>query len=428
MTRYIFAMGLVALVTVPAALSYSVLTHEAIIDSTWDTSIRPVLLKRFPTATADELVKAHAFAYGGSIIQDLGYYPFGSRFYSDLTHYVRSGDYIVALIRESQNLDEYAFALGALAHYAADNSGHSIAVNVTVPLLYPNLRQKYGEVVTYADSPAAHGKTEFGFDVFQASRGRYAPSAYKDFIGFEVAKPVMERAFEQTYGMELKEVFLNVDLAIGSYRRAVGTVLPALTKAAWQINKQQLQKEIPGITREKFLYNLSRASYNQTWGSNYQKPGIGSRILTFFIRILPKVGPLSAFKFKKMTPEAEKLYMASVNTTIERYRSLLADVGANRLKLPNENIDTGDPTVPGKYSLTDAAYAKLLHKLVEHHAEASKELRKDVLAFYQDLTLPIATKKDPEEWTKVLGDLSQLKAMDAPAEKVTAGAIPKREE
>ena len=157
------------------------LTHEAIVDSTWDSAIKPLLLKRFPHATADELKAAHAYAYGGCIIQDLGYYPFGSKFYSDLTHYVRSGDFIVNMIRESQDLDEYAFALGALAHYAADNNGHRMATNVSVPLLYPKLRAKFGNSVTYADDPFSHSKTEFGFDVFQAAKSRYASEAYKDF-------------------------------------------------------------------------------------------------------------------------------------------------------------------------------------------------------------------------------------------------------
>ena len=428
MTRRVLAVAWLSLAATPPACAYSVLTHEAIIDSTWDGSICPVLRKRYPSATEDDIRKAHAFAYGGSIIQDLGYYPFGSKFYSDLTHYVRSGDYILALIAESQDLNEYAFALGALAHYAADNRGHSIAVNVTVPLLFPKLRERYGKIVTYADDPPAHAKTEFGFDVFQASRGRYAPAAYKDFIGFEVSKPLMERAFEETYGMKLADVFFNVDLAIGTYRHAVGTVLPAMTKAAWQINKQQLRKEVPGITRKKFLYNLSRASYNKTWGTGYQRPGICSRILAFFIRILPKVGPLSAFKFKKMTPQAETYYMASVNATIDRYRMFLAEAGAGRLKLANENIDTGEPTVPGKYTLTDEAYAKLLHKLVEHHHAASKDLRADILTFYHDLNLPITTKKDPEEWSTVLSDLTELKSQDVTADAVTAGAVPKREE
>jgi Zinc dependent phospholipase C len=228
------ALGVLVLFSCQNAYPYSVLTHEAIVDSTWDSAIQPLLLKRFPTATADDLASAHAYAYGGCIIQDLGYYPFGSKFYSDLTHYVRSGDFISNMIRESQDLDEYAFALGALAHFAADNNGHRMATNVSVPLLYPKLRLKFGNSITYADDPFSHSKTEFGFDVFQAAKSRYASDAYKRFIGFQVAKPMLQRAFLDTYGMKIEHVFLNIDLAIGSYRRAVGTVLPALTKVAWQ--------------------------------------------------------------------------------------------------------------------------------------------------------------------------------------------------
>jgi Zinc dependent phospholipase C len=153
--------------------AYSGLSHEAIIDSAWDTSIKPVLLKRFPNATSDELRQAHGYAYGGAIIQDLGYYPHGSIFFSDLAHYVRSGEFVLALIRdarESNELNDYAFALGALAHYAADNSGHPIATNRAVPILYPKLKKKYGDTVTYEDDPLAHVKTEFGFDVLEIAQ------------------------------------------------------------------------------------------------------------------------------------------------------------------------------------------------------------------------------------------------------------------
>src|SRR5664279_3375110 len=208
------AFGLLVLFSCPNAYSYSVLTHEAIIDSTWDSAIKPVLLKRFPAATADDLIAAHAYAYGGCIIQDLGYYPFGSKFFSDLTHYVRSGNFILNMIRESQDLDEYAFALGALAHFAADNNGHRMAVNVSVPLLYPKLKLKFGKTITYADDPFSHTKTEFGFDVFQSAKSRYASAAYKEFIGFQVAKPVLQRAFQDTYGLRIEDVFLSLDLAL----------------------------------------------------------------------------------------------------------------------------------------------------------------------------------------------------------------------
>jgi len=406
------ALGLLVLFSAQSAFSYSVLTHEAIIDSTWDSAIKPLLLKRFPASTGEELTQAHGYAYGGSIIQDLGYYPFGSKFYSDLTHYVRSGDFILNMIRESQDLDEYAFALGALAHYAADNEGHRMAVNVSVPLIYPALGLKYGKSVTYADNPAAHTKAEFGFDVFQAAKNRYASAAYKEFIGFQVSKPVLQRAFQDTYGLRIEQVFFDLDLAIGSYRRAVGTVLPALTKVAWQIKNEEIRKEVPGITRKKFLYNLSRSSYEKYWGATYQRPGIRSRMLAAFFRIVPKVGPLKALSFKKMTPEIEQLYMASFNASIDRYRGLLADVGNGRLRLPNDNIDVGAVTKPGEYTLADAAYAKLLNKLDGHYAELPQDLRSEILAFYQDLSLPIATKANEGDWAKLQGELSHLEAIN----------------
>jgi hypothetical protein len=402
------ALGMLILFSAQSASSYSVLTHEAIIDSMWDSAIKPLLLKRFPASTVEELTQAHAYAYGGSIIQDLGYYPFGSKFYSDLTHYVRSGDFIVNLIHESQDLDEYAFALGALSHYAADNNGHRMATNVSVPLLYPNLRRKFGNSVTYADDPFSHSKTEFGFDVFQAAKSRYASDAYKNFVGFQVAKPVLQRAFQDTYGMRIEQVFLNFDLAIGSYRRAVGSVLPALTKVAWQIKSQEIRKDAPGITRRKFLYNLSRSSYEKNWGATYQRPGIRSKMLAGFFRIVPRTGPFKALAFKQLTPATEQLYMAGFNESIDRYRELLAGVGAGRLDLPNENFDVGVATKAGKYTLMDTAYAKLLNKLDGHYTEISQDLRSDILAFYQDLSLPIATKIHESDWARLQVELDHL--------------------
>jgi hypothetical protein len=397
---------------VPAAHSYSVLSHEAIIDSTWDSAIKPLLLKRFPAATVDELTQAHAFAYGGCIIQDLGYYPFGSKFFSDLTHYVRSGDFILSLIRESQDLNEYAFALGALSHYAADNKGHSLAVNRAVPLFYPELGLKFGKTVTYADDPYSHAKTEFAFDVFQAAKGRYASAAYKNFIGFQVAKPVLERAFLDTYGMRLEKVFLDVDLTIGSYRRAVGTILPALTRVAWQLKKQEIRKDAPSVTRKTFLYNLSRSDYEKNWGSTYKQPGVRSKILVTAFRVAPREGPLRPLSFKRLTPEIEQMYMASFNSAIAHYRELLSEQNAGRLKLPNDNLDVGALTAAGKYTLADAAYAKLLHKLQGHYTEISQELRNDILAFYRSPGLANSTKTNADESARVVKDLDELRAVN----------------
>jgi len=422
--RHPAALGLVLLFLVPAAYSYSVLTHEAIIDSTWDSAIKPLLLKRFPAATLDELTQAHAFAYGGCIIQDLGYYPFGSKFFSDLTHYVRSGDFILNLIRESQDLNEYAFALGALSHYAADNNGHSIAVNRAVPMFYPELKLKFGKLVTYADDPFSHAKTEFAFDVFQAAKGRYASAAYKSFIGFEVAKPLLERAFLDTYGTRLEKVFLDVNLTIGSYRRAVGSVLPALTRVAWQIKKQEIRKDAPSATRKTFLYNLSRSSYEKNWGATYKQPGLRSKILATAFRVVPREGPFRPLSFKRLTPEIEKMYMESFNSTITHYRELLAEQNAGRLKLPNYNLDVGTLTAAGKYTLMDVAYSQLLHKLQSHYTEIPQELRSDILAFYRDPGLANSTKTNDNDRARVVKELDQLRAVNLDLSRTGGHDVP----
>src|SRR5579864_1814376 len=337
---------------------YSVLAHEALIDAAWETGIRPALLQRFPNATPGELLKAHAFAFGGAIIQDLGYYPHGTHFFSDLVHYVRCGDFIQALIRDSRDLDEYAFALGALAHYAADSNGHRIAVNRSVPILYPGLRKKYADVATYEDDPAAHLKTEFGFDVLEVAKERYAPDSYHDFIGFEVSANLLERAFQETYSMTLGSLFGDLDAAIGSYRYSVHTVIPKATKVAWVLKKKDIQRDLPGTTQRKFLYNLSKASYEKEWGTKYQRPGFGTNFLAFIIQLIPKIGPLKVLSFRTPTPETEKMFMASFNVALGEYRHLLADVGAGHLDLPNLNFDTGSMLHLGSYFMQDEAYAR----------------------------------------------------------------------
>src|SRR5439155_15448886 len=199
----------------------------------------------------------------GSVIQDLGYYPFGNQFFSNLAHYVRSGDFVEALIRDAHDLNEYAFAIGALGHYTADNTGHPEAVNRAVPPMFPKLKNRYGPRVTYQDSPASHVRTEFSFDIVQVAGGRYRSRAYRDFIGFEVAKPVLERAFLDTYGLKIDDVFDNEDLAIASYRHAIADVIPQITRAAWRDKREEIAKRLPGVDRNAFVYSLSRQEYER---------------------------------------------------------------------------------------------------------------------------------------------------------------------
>jgi hypothetical protein len=345
------------------AFAYGVLSHEAIVDAVWDTSIVPVLRARFHSSDG-ELSDARAFAYGGCLIQDLGYYPFSSRTFGDLTHYVRSGEFVTALLDGAADANELAFALGALAHYAADNIGHPLGVNRAVPMIYPKLRAKYGDVVTYGDDRSSHLKTEFGFDVIQIARGSYLPTTYHSYIGFEVAKPALERAFLATYGIPLKDVFGNFDLAIGTFRYAVRTMVPQMTKVAWQTKEKDIRQLMPAVTREQFVFSMSRAAFEHEWGTTYDRPGIRSKILAVVLRIIPKVGPFSALAFKLPTPEAEHLYVDSFDTTVARYREYLSTLSATgKLSLANLNFDTGQPARPGEYRLGDAAYQRLMQKL-----------------------------------------------------------------
>jgi len=398
----------------PSLYSYSVLTHEAIIDSAWNDSIQPLLLQRFPRANAQDVKAARAYAYGGSIIQDMGYYPFGSHFFTDLMHYVRSGDFVVAMLRESANVNEYAFALGALAHYVADTNGHPIGINRAVPILYPKLKRKYGDQVTYGEDPASHLKTEFGFDVLQVAKGRYASDAYHDFIGFEVAKPLIERAFQRTYGLELEDVSGTFDLAIGTYRKTVSGLIPKMTQVAWAMKKDDLANSQPGITREKFLYNLSRADYEKTWGTDYRQPGIGSRLLAFVIRIVPKIGPLRSLSFRTPTPETEKLFMDSFNATLERYRALLAAERTRQARPADVNLDVGKPTTAGMYKLADETYAKLVHELAKHDfANVPLELRDDILNFYKTERAATSSKSDETGGAELAHQLEILRGVSA---------------
>ncbi|HYM75556.1 MAG TPA: zinc dependent phospholipase C family protein [Candidatus Dormibacteraeota bacterium] len=412
--RLLFLRGVTVLLLVltcsGVSPAYSVLTHEEIVDLLWTDEIQPLLLKRYPGLSQDQLKEAHAYAYGGAVIQDLGYYPFGSREFSNLVHYVRSGDFVRELLLESQDANEYAFALGALSHYASDIAGHP-AVNQAVAIEYPKLRAKYGKSVRYAQDKTAHLKTEFGFDTVQVAKNRYASQQYHDFIGFEVSKPLLERVFPVVYGMQLKDVLTHEDLAVGSYRFAVSRMIPEMTQVALQTHKKDLMRETPNFSKKKFLYRLSRSDYERQWGKDYVKPGAGTRILSTVLRYMPKVGPFKGLAFNNPTPQTEDLYFKSINTTVDQYRAFLEEVRNDNLVVPNCDLDSGQQTQAAEYSLTDDAYAKLLAQLSDRKfALTSPELRANILQFYSDPAAAIETKGDPVRWQSVLVELDQLKS------------------
>ncbi len=393
------------------SFAYSVLTHEEIVDLLWSDEIRPLLLKRYPGLTEDQIKEAHSYAYGGAVIQDLGYYPFGSKEFSNLVHYVRSGDFVRELLLESADANEYAFALGALAHYTSDSTGHP-AVNQSVAIEYPKLRAKFGKSVSYAEDKTAHLKTEFGFDMVQVSKNRYPSQQYHDFIGFQVSKPLLERVFPVVYGLELKDVLAHEDLAIGSYRFSVSRVIPEMTQVALQTREKEMVRERPDFAKEKFLYRLSRSDYEKEWGKNYTKPGFGTRVLSTLVRVMPKIGPFKGMGFKNPTPQTEDLYFKSINLTVDQYRTFLRAAGAGSVVLPNNDLDTGQPTRAAEYSLADDSYAKLLSQLSSgNFVQTTPELRSNILDFYSNIPAAIDTKKNQDDWKHVLTELDQLKSM-----------------
>ncbi|HEX3470698.1 MAG TPA: zinc dependent phospholipase C family protein [Silvibacterium sp.] len=390
------------LLTPSPAGAYSVLSHEEIIDLAWHDQIVPLLLERFPNTTSDQLREAHSYAYGGCIIQDIGYYPHGSHLFSDLLHYIRTGDFVLSLLREASDVNELAFALGALAHHTADTYGHP-AVNLATGAEYPKLRDKFGDVVTYDDDHTAHLQTEFGFDVVEVAHNRYAPQQYHDFIGFSVSKPLLERAFRDTYGFEVNQIMPSEDRAINTYRHTVSSLLPRATRVAVINYEKEMKQEDPSYDRRKFIYRVDKATYKREYGNEYQKPGAGAEMLAFFIRILPKIGPLKALELHMPDAQSQQEFLKSMNNVVDHYTAYLKQLRQEpaapvTLDLADLNLDTGNPTESGRYRLADFTYAQLLAEIEKHpETPIPAALRANVMAFYQPGQSNYVSLK-PKEW------------------------------
>jgi hypothetical protein len=369
---------------IPASVNaYSVLSHESAIDVAWEGELKPLLLQRFPGTSPEALERARSFAYGGSVIQDLGYYPFGSKFFSNLLHYARTGDFVESLLRNAHTVDELAFALGALAHYANDVAGHALAVNRSVPKAFPKLGEKLGSTITYEEAPKQHVIVEFSFDVTQAARGRYDFTQYRSLLDFQVATSLLERAFRDTYGLDVTDVLKNEKRAISTYRYSVSQLIPALTKAAWRDKHDEILKIWPDADRAHVVFAFRPADYDKAYGHDYQKPGKLARFLAVVYRIVPKVGPLKPLAFKAPTPDVDRLFEASLSEAHARYSRLLRGVRSHSLTLPNLNFDTGRAPKAGEYALADDTHAEWLEALSEHDfAGLSPPVRAAFEAFY----------------------------------------------
>lgn len=393
----------------PGSHAYSLLTHEAIIDASWKKNIEPLLLKKYPQSTKDQLIEAHSYAYGGAIMPDIGYSPFGSMVYTDFVHNVRSGDFVRALLDEAENLNEYAFALGSLAHYTADSYGHRIGTNVAVPLVYPKVQAKHGNIVTYAEHKVSHSRMELAFDVLQTARGNYASKAYHDFIGFNISRPVVERAFYKTYGVDVNDVFGSISVAISTFRWTIKNLLPNIVRTAWARKKGDIKKQNPAATARNFSYRMKNRTYYHQFGKDFQKAGFFPTVIAVIIPFLPKIGPLAKLRFKTPTPQAERLFIQSFDSTLVHYQRSMSILENGPLKLPNLTLDTGHQTVYGEYSIADENYEAFLLMLNKNNFEnLSADIRHNLISFYHNAQPP-QNKRALQKWEQITQALNNLK-------------------
>ena len=413
------AIAYVLLAAIPFAAArdiaaYSVLTHQAIIDLSWNTVIQPLLLSRYPRTTKADLQTAHAYAYGGCAIQDAGYYPFSRQFFSDLTHYVRTGDFVESLLRNAGNVNEYAFALGALSHYVGDSVGHADAINHATAIEYPKLAKKYGSIVTYEDAPRQYVATEFSFDVDTLSRRRFAPASYQRRVGLLVPRRLLEQAFFETYGLTFTGVMGKTGRAsIRSYRTSIRNFIPGFAKAEVVIHRSNFPKGDPESFRT-IQPCLQDVPYLPAWATAYRDPSIVQHVLAGVIWILPPIGVVRILKIRGPRTETEELYYASLDRTLTLYERRLNELRllpGMPLGLPNRDLDTGEWTKPGVYRLTDQTYARLLREITEEQQNpVPPGLKQDILSYYAVPDAPITTKRNPDEWTRVQKDLARLRA------------------
>jgi len=409
---------LCALLAGPRCRAYSLLSHEQLIDLTWQDSILPLLRSRYPNASPAKLEAARAYAYGGCAIQDIGYYPFGDVFASQLMHYVRTGDFVASLFRHARNANELAFAAGALSHYIGDTVGHAEATNRAVPIEFPKLGAVYGPVVTYAEDEHAHVQTEFAFDINEIAHHRLAPSRYLRHVGLGVPTGQLAAAFYETYGLGRDFASRRSSrINVRGYRFAVRILLPRAAYAVTILHRKHLPADSQSADFSRLREEAAAVSAENGWDRYRRKPGIGTYALAALIHILPKVGPLRDAAVRGPDPETEEEYVRSVNRSSDALRAALARFGGRSSEpgdrdLDNRDLDTGFVVRQGGYRLTDETYASLLHRLAaDPRAAIPADLKADILSFYADAEAPTIVKSESAKWARVRRDLSTLAAM-----------------
>jgi len=125
---------------------------------------------------------------------------------------------------------------------------------------------------------------------------------------------------------------------------------------------------VPGATAKNFIY---------------KKPGPLAHLLSIVIHLAPKVGPLRAFSFEIPGRYEEEIFIKSFDSVNTNFKNTSAELSRGTFIALNMNMDTGDETKRGDYSICDKTYDELLERLDKKGFRTGNEpLRKNILEFY----------------------------------------------
>ena len=179
----------------------------------------------------DDVVEA---LYCGALAPDMGMLPGSDRLFTDLAHYLKTGELARCLVSKANSAIETAYAWGWVTHVLADAG------------LHPAINRASGDH-SWAESPTSHMRVEFGLD-FQrlgdqpslgGARVRSTPgpsllaSAYMEVYGLQVDERVVARSHRVLSGAQ--RLLFRFGKRLGSsrpVRLAAGLVPNSIVAAA----------------------------------------------------------------------------------------------------------------------------------------------------------------------------------------------------
>jgi len=257
----------------------------------------------------------------GCLGPDMGMFPGGESLFSDLAHYVRSGELARAMIRCATSDTSRAFAWGWATHVLADALIHPF-INVAAG----DVRGR--ETLTYADDPGLHLVVEIGADGRYFERWKQLAPPKLTPIPADVAQHVAS-AFDAVYGkiITLRQVSNSLKAWSRWHRVAI------------DVSEAASAKLYGGRGGELGLRGLARLLVKSSTGLCFRRS-----------RLYALTHPL------RPSPRAESFIETAITEFSERFREHERDTLAS---LPNYNLDTGEVEDVVSYPLAVSTLAKL---------------------------------------------------------------------